>query len=215
MIDPATLGLFALASAAIVVVPGPTVTVIVANSLRHGARAGLANVAGTQLGLATMLAALAIGFGGLVDRLGAVFELVRLAGAAYLVWLGVSLWRANGSSPLDAEGDGGAATPGPAPALGAFVRQGFVVIWANPKALVFLGAFIPQFVDASAPATGQLLVLGAVFMLVGTVFDAAYALAAGRVGRRLDRRRARTAERVSGSFLVGGGLWLAASGTRA
>ena len=234
MIDPGALGLFALASAGIVVVPGPTVTVIVANSLRHGARAGLWNVVGTQLGLATMLAALAVGFGAIVDRLGGALEIVRIAGAVYLVWLGVSLWRANGGTLLEA--DPGPASLGPeAAGAGAasgerkgsmrgaredvravrFVRQGFLVIWANPKALVFFGALIPQFVDAGAPAVPQLAVLGATFMVVGAALDGAYALAAGRAGRWLNRDRARAVERASGTFLVGGGLWLAASGARA
>ena len=241
MIDAATLGLFALASAGIVVVPGPTVTVIVANALRHGARAGLWNVVGTQLGLATMLVSLAVGFGAIVDRLGGALEIVRLVGAAYLVWLGASLWRANGGSLLETGADApGPDAPGPRAANphvdgtgraggigkrgegGAredlravrFVRQGFLVIWANPKALVFFGAFIPQFVDAGAPAVPQLLVLGATFMAVGAALDGAYALAAGRAGRWLDRDRARTVERASGTCLIGGGLWLAASGVR-
>gem|GEM_PF-3121681 len=126
------LVLFALASAAIVIVPGPTVTVIVANSLNRGARAGLMNIVGTQLGLASMLILLALGFGSLVTRMGPLFEVVRVLGAIYLVWLGVTLWRANGGT-LQQD-----ASVGTARALGdiADIKQGFIVIWANPKALV-------------------------------------------------------------------------------
>src|SRR5438105_13980200 len=87
---------------AIVIVPGPTVTLIIANSLRHGARAGLFNVAGTQLGLALMIAVLCVGLASIIATMGVWFDWVRLAGAAYLVWLGVKLLRGTGA--LDASG---------------------------------------------------------------------------------------------------------------
>lgn len=205
------LVLFALASAAIVIVPGPTVTVIVANSLNRGARAGLMNIVGTQLGLASMLILLALGFGSLVTRMGPLFEVVRVLGAIYLVWLGVTLWRANGGT-LQQD-----ASVGTARALGdiADIKQGFIVIWANPKALVLFGAFMPQFVDIDRPALPQLLLLGLVFMLIGAFFDGIYAVAAGRAGRWLTRKRARLAERIAALFLVLGGLWLALTGLSA
>ncbi len=201
--------LFALASAAIVIVPGPTVTVIVANSLSGGARAGLMNVVGTQLGLASMLLLLAVGFGNLMEQMGPVFELVRLLGAAYLICLGVKLWRANGAS-LQQDSSVGVGRPG---SDVAFIKQGFLVIWANPKALVLFGAFLPQFVDIARPAVPQLLLLGLVFMLIGAVFDGLYALAAGRAGRWLTQSRVRLTERAAALSLVSGGLWLAVSGT--
>lgn len=202
------LALFALASAAIVIVPGPTVTVIVANSLSTGSRAGLMNVAGTQLGLASMLLLLAVGFGSLVDQMGQVFEWVRLAGAAYLIWLGITLWRADGAS-LDVSSGGAEQSRSD----GFYIRQGFLVIWANPKALVFFGAFIPQFVDVSRSAVPQLLLLGAVFMIVGALFDGIYALAAGRARHWLTRAHAQVAERIASVFLILGGIWLALSGS--
>lgn len=203
--EGSTLWLFALASAAIVVVPGPTVTVIVANSLGAGTRAGLYNVLGTQLGLATMVLLLALGLGVMVERLGALFDIVRLFGAAYLVWLGYRLWCADGASL----GEAAVGAAPPRPALD-YVRQGFLVIWANPKALVFFGAFLPQFVDVERPAVPQLLLLGAVFMTIGAVLDGAYAVLAGRAGTWLTRRRARQLERGSAACLMGGGVWLAA-----
>ena len=215
MIDPHTLGLFALASAAIVVVPGPTVTVIVANSLSRGLRAGLLNVLGTQLGLALMVVVLAFGFAVVVERTAALFDVIRLVGAAYLIWLGWKLWRADGGTlgavPDEPSGTG----PGPGPDAIRFVLQGFLVIWSNPKALFFFGAFIPQFVDPASPAAPQVLVLGGVFMLVGTLLDAAWALLAARVAGRFGRHRARLVERLSGSCLAGGGVWLLAAGREA
>ena len=193
---------FTLASVLIVVVPGPTVTVIIANSVRHGARAGLLNVLGTQIGLATMIAILVAGLSAIVAGMSGLFEVLRLLGAAYLIWLGIRLWRSDGSL----EGPAGRTRP-----MGSFVLQGFVVIWSNPKALLFFGAFIPQFVDPAAGATGQTVLFGLIFMVVATIFDSLYALAAGGAGAWLSRERIRLTERISGSFLIAGGLWLAFS----
>lgn len=196
----ATYLAYVVACVAVIVVPGPTVTLIIANSLRHGTRAGLLNVAGTQIGLLVLLAILTFGLTALVQNAATVFDWVRLAGAAYLVWLGLKLWRSDGTLGAQAAGE---APPG------GFVWQGLVVILSNPKALLFIGAFIPQFLDAGRPALPQVAVLGATFMIVGTIFDGAYALAAGKAGRWLSRGHVRLIERVSGTFLIGGGLWIA------
>ncbi len=189
---------FVLACVAIVIVPGPTVTVIIANSLRNGAGAGLANVAGTQAGLLVMLAIVATGLELIVEHLALLFDWVRLLGAAYLVWLGVRLLRSHGQLAERAP-----------PRSGSFFWQGVLVVWSNPKALLFLGAFIPQFVDRAADPTAQTVLLGATFMAVATVLDGCYALVAGRAGRWLSRRNVRKLEVASGSLLIGGGLWLA------
>ena len=191
---------FIAACVVIVIVPGPTVTVIIANSMKHGARAGLLNVLGTQAGLLTMIGVLALGLSAFVAGMGGLFEVLRLLGAAYLVWLGVKLWRANGEL--------GTAEPGRRP-MGSFVLQGFIVIWSNPKALLFFGAFIPQFVDPAGSAALQTMFYGGIFMVVATVFDGLYAFAAGGAGAKLSRGRVRMTERIAGAFLIGGGLWLA------
>ena len=115
----------------IMVVPGPSVTLIIANSLNHGTRAGLLNVAGTQLGIALMIALVGIGLASRIAALGWWFEWVRLAGAAYLVWLGIGLLRARRKS--------GADRPTPTP-HGGFLLQGFLVAISNPKTLVFFSA---------------------------------------------------------------------------
>ena len=92
---------------------------------------------------------------------------------------------------------------------GGFLLQGFVVIMANPKALLWFGAFIPQFVDPSGAYVGQIVLLGVTAMAVALVSDGAYALLTGRAGALLSRSRVRLVSRVSGAFLVGGGIWLA------
>ena len=184
---------------AIVIVPGPTVTLIIANSLRHGARAGLLNVAGTQLGLAAMIAILCIGLASIIASMGVWFDWVRLAGAAYLVWLGIRLLRSPGSP----------GAPGPAPTpRGGFLLQGFLVILSNPKALLFFGAFIPQFVDPDGAYVRQIVVLGLTFMAVASLCDGAYAVVTGGASALLSRTRVRLLARASGLLLIGGGVWL-------
>ena len=191
---------YALACAVIALVPGPTVTVIVANSLAHGPRAGLLNVAGTQLGLAVMMAILIVGLSSIIAAMGWLFDWLRWAGAAYLVWLGIQLLR---SPEAIAE-----ARSFPVP-RGGFLLQGFLVLMANPKALLWFGAFIPQFVDPTGNYIGQIVLLCLTAMAVALVSDGAYAVVTGRAGSFLSRKRIRLVSRLSGGFLIGGGIWLA------
>jgi len=191
---------FAFACFVIIIVPGPTVTVIIANSLRDGMRAGLLNVAGTQAGLVPMVLIVALGLNTVVELMAEWFFWIKLAGAAYLIWLGIRLWRSDGSI--------GDAAQVKRPATGYF-WQGFLVIWSNPKALLFFGAFLPQFIDPAGNAFLQTLVYGAIFMTVATVFDSLYAVLAGKAGGLLTRSRIRLVERFSGTLLIGGGVWMA------
>ncbi|MAZ15309.1 MAG: transporter [Ahrensia sp.] len=195
---------FAIASFLIVIVPGPTVTVIIANSLRAGSRAGLLNVAGTQLGILTMIAILAVGLNTVVAVVGEAFVVLKVAGALYLIWLGIKLWRADGSL-------GEADESVKARSMAGYVWQGFVVIWSNPKALFLFGAFIPQFVSTSGNPAVQTVILGMTFVIVATVCDSVYALAAGQTGGWLNRKNIRLVERISGTCLIGGGLWMLAA----
>lgn len=200
MFDPVQFTTFVLACVVVVIVPGPTVTVIMANSLRSGVRSGLLNVAGTQAGLFVMLLIVAAGLEIIVAQMAVVFDWIRLLGAAYLIWLGIRLLRSRGELIEQR-----------ASSSGSYFWQGFVVIWSNPKALVFLGAFIPQFIDPAADATVQTLMLGATFMLVATILDGGYALLCGKAGRWMSRGNVRKIEITSGSLLIAGGLWLALS----
>ncbi len=205
IVEPSTLLTFLAACVAIVIVPGPTVTVIIANSIRSGTGAGLMNVAGTQAGLVLMIAVLALGFETIVGQLGHIFFWIKIAGAGYLIWLGIQLWRSDGRL-------GEARSVGkPALSPRALFWQGFLVIWSNPKALFFFGAFIPQFIDISAalsPAM-QTVYFGLLFMVVATLLDAMYAVLAGSAGKWLTRSNIRIVERVSGTCLIAGGAWLA------
>lgn len=200
MPSAAVLLSYAAACLVIIIVPGPSVTIIVANALRHGTRAGLSSVLGTQIGLATVIGILALGLSAVVSAMGGLFEVLRYAGAAYLVWLGIRMWRSDGRP--------GTARAAPLP-RGSFVLQSFLVVWSNPKVLFFFGAFIPQFIDPAGNAAAQTLLFGLIFMAVAATFDSLYALAAGGAGGWLTRTRVRLVERISGTCLVGGGLWLA------
>lgn len=196
---------YVLACAVITLIPGPTVTVIVGNSLAHGTRAGLLNVAGTQLGLALMMGVLVVGLSSVIAAMGWLFDWVRLAGALYLAWIGWKLLRAP-EALADAKN---AAVP-----RGGFVLQGFFVLMSNPKALLWFGAFIPQFVDPKGNYAAQIALLGLTAMAVALLSDGAYALLAGRAGLLLDRRRVRLVSRAGGTLLIGGGLWLALTRSR-
>ena len=189
----------------ITIIPGPTVTLIIANSLTHGTRAGLLNVAGTQLGLLIMLGVLLVGLSSIIATMGWWFDWVRIAGAVYLVWLGWKLLRANAGF-----GEIG-RTPAP---RGGFFLQGLLVLMSNPKALLWFGAFIPQFVDPTRNATWQIVLLGATAMAVALVSDGAYAVLTVRARALLSRSRVRLISRLSGACLIGGGVWLAATRAR-
>ena len=190
---------YVIACALVAVVPGPTVALVVANSMTYGTRAGLLNVAGTQLALALMIGVLVVGLASIIETMGWWFDWLRLAGAAYLVWLGWRLLRASGAQGEPRR----VAAP-----RGGFFLQGFLVMLSNPKVLLFFGAFIPQFVDPRADHVAQVALLGVTAMAVAMVSDGGYAILTGRAGTLLARRHVRLLSGASGLCLIGGGLWL-------
>jgi len=196
---------YVLACVVITIVPGPTVTVIVANSLTHGTRAGLLNVAGTQIGLGLMMATLVVGLSTIIATMGWWFDWLRLAGAAYLIWLGCKLFFGR----ISIENSKTPQAP-----RGGFVLQGLLVILSNPKGLLWFGAFIPQFIDPKGNYVGQIILLGLTAMAVALISDGAYAILVGRAGSALSKRRVQLVSRIGGVFLIGGGLWLAFTRSR-
>jgi threonine/homoserine/homoserine lactone efflux protein len=196
---------YVVACVVLAMVPGPNVTLLIANGLRHGTRAALICLAGTQLGLAIVIAIVGLGLATMMATMGYWFDWVRLAGAAYLVWLGIGMLRAK---------DGFVAEGDVAPPRGGFFLQGMLVLLSNPKVLVFFGAFIPQFVDMKGDHFSQVALLGATFMVVAGLTDAIYAVLAGRARAVLSKHRARLLSRVSGVFMIGGGVWLALTRAR-
>ena len=193
---------YVLASIVVLIVPGPTVSLIIANSLRYGARAGFLNIAGTQMGLAMMLGVLLLGLNTVMSLMGAWFDWIRIVGALYLVWLGFRMLMAR----EDAVSPG--STTAKRPGQG-FFWQGLGVALSNPKVLLFFGAFIPQFVDTTRPYGPQVLLLALTFMALGIVLDGGYAVLAGRAGGWITGPRRVAMSRASGAILTGGGIWLA------
>src|SRR3954465_4506674 len=197
---------FVAACIGLALLPGPVVTLVIANGLRHGTRAALTNIAGVEAGLSIVIGIVAIGLTSLMATMGYWFDWVRFAGAAYLVWLGIKLVR----FPVE----GVNADAPPPPPRGGFFLQGFVVLLSNPKVMVFFGAFIPQFVDMEKDHVSQVALLGVTFMVIAGLTDAIYALLAGRARLFFSAQRARLLSRISGGFMVGGGIWLALTRAR-
>src|SRR3979411_352387 len=154
---------FVAACIALALLPGPIVSLLIANGLRHVTGAALINGAGAQAGLAIVIGIVAVGLTSLMATMGYWFDWVRFAGAAYLVWLGIKLIRA----PVE----GVEAEAPPPPPRGGFFLQGFVVLLSNPKVLVFFGAFIPQFMDMSRDHVSAVALIGVPFIMTGAITD--------------------------------------------
>ncbi len=176
-----TLALFAAAALALVMVPGPNHLYVATRSLAEGPRAGLAAGLGVELGTLAHTAAAAIGVSALIASSAVAFDIVRYAGAAYLIVLGVRALRDRGTVDLD-EGAVASATP-----LRRAVAEGALVNILNPKVALFFLAFLPQFVDPDrgSPAT-QLLIFGATVSVIGMASHVVWAHAAGALRRRLN-----------------------------
>jgi threonine/homoserine/homoserine lactone efflux protein len=202
-----TYGVFIVAALVLLAIPGPAVLYIVGRSIDQGRRAGLASVAGIHTGSAVHIVAATVGLSSLVLASRAAFDGVRYVGAAYLVFLGIRR--------LLTRTETEAAAARPPRTLRRLYTQGVIVNLLNPKTIVFVFAFLPQFVD---PASGhvwvQVFFLGLTFSLLGLVSDSLYAIVAGTVADRLrgSRRVARFERYVGGGVLVGLGVAAAPRG---
>jgi threonine/homoserine/homoserine lactone efflux protein len=186
--------LFAAASVALLLIPGPAVLYIVTQSAEQGRSAGLASVAGIHIGTLVHILAAAIGLSALILASAVAFSIVKFAGAAYLVYLGMRKLLERDSA---SEGE-----PPRAPLRQVFARGALVNV-LNPKTALFFLAFLPQFVDTDRGAVwSQVVVLGLVFVALGLISDSIYALVGDAVGSLL-RRRAKAMRRISGTIYIG------------
>jgi homoserine/homoserine lactone efflux protein len=187
---------FLVITAVLIVVPGPIVTLVIATGVSQGVRAAFITVAGTSLGNTLLLAAIAFGLGWVLQNAAGLFEVLRWVGAAYLIWLGIQAWRNAGVTTAVRGG-------------GVNFSRGLVVALSNPKTIAFFTAFLPQFIDPHLPAARQLIVMCAVSALLAALSDSLWAIAAG-YGRAwlLKPARAKLLGRISGTVLIGGGIWL-------
>jgi threonine/homoserine/homoserine lactone efflux protein len=211
MLPTGHLAAFALLSFALIVLPGPNVLFVISRSLQLGRAAGVATALGGQLGVYAQVAAVAFGIGALVERSVAVFTVIKLAGAAYLAYLGVQAVRHRRSL---------------AAALGTtmekkttlrILRDGFLVGVTNPKAMVFFAAVLPQFVDRGAGHVPlQMLLLGVVFVCIAMASDGTWAFVAGTARAWLGRspRRLELIGGTGGLVMIGIGASLAITGRK-
>jgi len=203
--DAGTLAVFAAASLALAVVPGPAVLYIVAQSVQGGRRAGVVSAFGVSTGGMFHVAAAVVGLSAVLAASAEAFTVVKLVGAAYLVYLGIRtlLSRDDRIAGRDAE-----------PTLASTYRRGVIVNILNPKTALFFLAFLPQFVDPDGSTRGQLAVLGLLFVAIALTTDLIWALVAGTAGAVLRRSRAflRLQRYVSGTIFVGLGALAATTG---
>jgi threonine/homoserine/homoserine lactone efflux protein len=210
MVDTRLLAAFVVASFLLIVVPGPSVLFVISRGVALGRKAALLTVLGNEVGVMVQVVVVAAGLGAVLERSAVLFDAIRFAGAAYLVYLGVQAVRHRRelSTVLDAT----AIRPS-----GHLFREGVVVGVSNPKVIVFFTAVLPQFVDPDAgPVPVQLFVLGTVFALIALVMDSCWGVAAGTARAWLAGRPHRL-ERLGGAgglVIIGLGARLALTGRR-
>lgn len=209
MIPLDSLVAFTIASVVIIVIPGPSVLFVIGRSLSLGRRAGVLSVVGNALGTVPAVLAVAFGVGAIVASSVVAFTVIKIVGAAYLVWLGIQAIRHRHDHAPDA---------GRAPAsAGKLLRQGFIVGLTNPKTIAFFVAVLPQFVVPSAgPVWAQLLLLGLTFQALALICDSVWALAAGTARAWFARspRRMSTLSGTGGVMMIGLGGTLALTGAK-
>lgn len=203
---------FAAVSFLLIVIPGPSVLFVIGRALAYGRRAALTTVVGNTLGAYVLVAAVAFGIGAVVERSVAVFTVLKLAGAAYLVYLGVKAVRQRGSLQAAFSGDG--------PAAGSTLRtlwEGFTVGVANPKTMVFFAAVLPQFAArGQGHVVVQMLLLGLIFNVIALVCDSTWGVVAATARGWFARspRRLALVGRAGGLTMIGLGITVAATGRK-
>jgi threonine/homoserine/homoserine lactone efflux protein len=205
---PPLLLAFLLASLVLAVTPGPGVLYIVARTLAHGRQAGLASVAGVALGNLGNALGAALGLAALLAASATAFALLKWAGVAYLIYLGLAALRVpHGALP---------SAPARGPDLGDVLRDGFWVALLNPKTTLFFAAFLPQFIDPAKAALAQTVTLGVTFVAIAACTDTAYVLAARGMAPWLERlpRAAVLGRRAQAAVYFGLGLFAATAGQR-
>ena len=203
MIPWENLVAFVLASAVIIVIPGPSVLFVIGRSIALGRRAGVLSVVGNSLGTIPAVVAVAFGVGAIVASSVVAFTVIKIVGALYLVWLGIQAIRHRRDGAAFAVGTRSTWT---------LLRQGMVVGVTNPKTIAFFVAVLPQFVSpAAGPVWAQLLALGLLFQAMALVCDSTWALAAGTARAWF----ARSPRRISGLAGAGGVMMIGLGGALA
>jgi threonine/homoserine/homoserine lactone efflux protein len=188
------------ATIVLILIPGPNVALIVANSLRHGMRIGVITSLGTTVGIAVQLLVVVVGMAALIELVADALTWIKWLGVVYLLWTGFRTWNEPAANLSDIK----------AQSQTRAFWSGVILAVINPKTLLFNAAFLPQFVGNTTNASGQLLLLAGVFMAVIVIGDALWAIFAA-TARRWLRRTGHLHNRISGSFLMTAGIGLALS----
>jgi homoserine/homoserine lactone efflux protein len=192
---------FFAASLLLAITPGPTMSLVIANATSHGRRAGLLTVFGNLTGLSILLTAVIFGLSSIMVFMSEWFDMLRWIGAAYLVYLGArTLWKLRLPAAQLSSADTTSTR---------WYWQGLFVALSNPKVLLFLGAFLPQFLDQSRPAFEQLVALAIIFVVTLAGVDCAYAIAVAHARAAISGPWRRIMEGTTGMLLIAGGLWIA------
>lgn len=200
---------FALASAVLLAVPGPTVMLVASYALGRGRSSGWATVPGVALGDLTAMTASLLGAGAVLAASATAFTVLKLAGAGYLIWLGVKLWRAPARlDPADLADDPAGRGQGGRRAMFA---NAYLVTALNPKSIVFFIAFAPQFIDPGVPTAPQFAAMIGTFVTLAAINAGIWAALAGELRRRTARPSTlRLANRIGGGCMIAAGLLTAA-----
>ena len=192
---------FVVATVIMIALPGPSVLLTVAHSITFGWRHALATVAGETMGIAVQLIVAAIGLTSLLNNIAEVFEWIRWAGALYLVYLGIKQWQ-SASEPLEVDTSSVSKK-------NLFV-QGLIVTIPNPKSVIFIAAFLPQFIDTTRSLGTQLAVIVPTFLVITFAVTSVWAVLAGNVRGFLQSRRAlQSVSRTAGGMMITAGIGLA------
>lgn len=194
---------FCAASAILLAIPGPTILLVISYALGHGRKVAGATVAGVTLGDFTAMTASMLGLGALLAASAAIFTALKWIGAAYLIYLGIKLWRAPVATKQGEAEDAPVKAENP---LRIFLHA-YLVTALNPKSIIFFVAFLPQFIDAARPVVGQLVIFEITFLILATTNATLYALLAAMARKQIRKPRVQqVVNRTGGTLMIGAGL---------
>ena len=195
---------FVLAATLILIIPGPTILLVISQAVTHGRKSVVPLVIGVLLGDFLAMTLSLLGLGALMTTSAALFTIFKWIGALYLIYLGIKLWKLNSensSAQYDTKNT----------SAQSLLRSSFIVTALNPKSIAFFVAFLPQFIDPLKPAFSQLTLLGGTFLILATINAALYAIFAGQLGDQMKKEKVRKwFSRCGGSALIGAGIFTAA-----
>ena len=195
---------FVAASAVLLAIPGPTILLVISYALGHGRKAATSTVAGVALGDFTAMTASMLGLGALLAASATLFTVLKWIGAAYLVYLGIKLWRA----PVSTGSVDEAMTDAPKERPFRIFLHTYVVTALNPKSIIFFVAFLPQFLDTSRPVFQQMVIFEVTFLVLATMNAAVYGILASMARKSIRKPSVqRAVNRVGGSLMIGAGAF--------